>query len=212
MFSAELEARLADLARRYPPGYRRAALVPMLLYIQDEVGAITDEVVEDVARRLNLTALQVHEVVGYYSMLRRQPAGRHHIQVCTNISCMLRGGDRLYEHVKQRLSLGHKETSADGTFSLEEVECIGACCWGPAIQVNYEFHHHVTPARFDELLERLKSGGKASHSTQPRLCITIRTLWRSAFSRAGLVCRIPPRSILIWRTMATKRSRRSSSR
>ena len=155
-FSAELEARLADLTRRYPAGYRRGALVPMLLYIQDEVGAITDEVVEDVGSRLSLTTLQVNEVVGYYSMLHRKPIGRHHIQVCTNISCMLRGGDRLYEHAKQRLNLKHKETSPDGVFSLEEVECIGACSWAPAVQVNYEFHHEMTPPKLDALLEDLR--------------------------------------------------------
>lgn len=157
-FSPELEARLTELFTRYPTGYRRGALVPMLLYIQDEVGAVTDEVVAEVAGRLKLTTLQIEEVVGYYSMLRRRPAGRHHIQVCTNISCLLRGADRLYEHAKQRLQLKHKETSPDGVFSLEEVECIGACCWAPAIQVNYDFHHHMTPQKFDELLERLHQG------------------------------------------------------
>src|SRR5262249_3280664 len=154
---AELEARLAELTRRYPSGYLRGAMVPMLLYIQDEVGAITDDVVEEVAGRLNLTSLQVNEVVGYYSMLHRKPAGRYHIQVCTNISCMLRGADRLYEHAKRRLNLKHKETSPDGIFSLEEVECIGACSWAPAVQVNYAFHHGMTPTKFDELVQGLRS-------------------------------------------------------
>ncbi len=162
-FSPQLEARLADLTRRYPPGYRRGALVPMLLYIQDEVGAITDQVVEEVASRLSLTALQVNEVAGYYSMLHRKPAGRHHIQVCTNISCMLRGAERLYEHARQCLNLKHKETSADGIFSLEEVECVGACSWAPAIQVNYDFHHQMTPAKFDELVEKLRMSANRVH-------------------------------------------------
>ena len=156
-FSPELEARLAGLMLRYPGGYQRGALVPMLLYIQDEVGAVTEEVVEEVASRLALTTLQVDEVVSYYSMLRRCRAGRHHIQVCTNIACMLRGADRLYEHVKQKLKLENKQTSPDGAFSLEEVECIGACCWAPAIQVNYDFYHHVTPSAFDALVEKWKS-------------------------------------------------------
>ena len=152
-FSAQLEARFAELVKRYPPGYLRAALVPMLLYAQDEVGQITDELVAEAASRLRITALQVDEVVSYYSMLRRRRAGRRHIQVCTNISCMLRGGEALYRHAQQRLGLGHGETSADGEFSLEEVECIGACSWAPAIQVNYEFHHHMTPEKFDALVE-----------------------------------------------------------
>ena len=74
-------------------------------------------------------------------MLRRKPAGKHHIQICTNISCMLTGGRELWEHACQKLGIGHKEVTPDGQFSLEEVECIGACSWAPAIQVNYEFHH-----------------------------------------------------------------------
>ena len=156
-FSLELEARLAELVKQYPQGYRRGALVPMLLYIQDEVGAITAEVVQEVASRLQLTPLQVEEVVGYYSMLRRKPAGRHHVQVCTNISCLLRGGEAIWEHARRRLGLQHKETSADGAFSLEEVECIGACSWAPAVQVGYEYYHEMTQGKFDELVEKLKS-------------------------------------------------------
>jgi NADH-quinone oxidoreductase subunit E len=159
-FSPELEARFEKLVQRYPPGYLRGALVPMLLYAQDEVGAITDELVDEVARRLRITPLQVQEVVSYYSMLHREPVGRYHVQVCTNISCLLRGGGKLWEHAQRRLGLKHKERSADGIFSLEEVECIGACSWAPAIQVNYDFHHDLTPEKFDMLVERLKSGGR----------------------------------------------------
>ncbi|MBI3698191.1 MAG: NAD(P)H-dependent oxidoreductase subunit E [Acidobacteria bacterium] len=156
-FSAELEARLADMVKRYPPGHLRGALVPMLLYIQDEVGAITEDVVQEVATRLQLTPLQVEEVVGYYSMLRRQPAGRHHVQVCTNISCLLRGGEKVWDHARRQLNLQHKETSPDGQFSLEEVECIGACSWAPAVQVGYDYYHEMSPEKFDELVEKLKN-------------------------------------------------------
>jgi NADH-quinone oxidoreductase subunit E len=156
-FSPELEARLAELVKRYPPGYKRGALVPMLLYVQDEAGAISEEVVAEAAERLGISTLQVEEVVGYYSMLRRRPAGRHHVQVCTNISCMLRGAEQLYEHAQRQLGLRHEETSADGEFSLEEVECMGACSWAPAIQVNYDFHHNMTPEKFDALVEKLRN-------------------------------------------------------
>jgi NADH-quinone oxidoreductase subunit E len=155
-FSPELEARIAELSRRYPPGYQRGALVPMLLYAQDEVGAVTADVIGEIARRLNLTPLQVEEVVSYYSMLRNKRAGRRHIQICTNISCLLRGAERLWEHARQRLGVGHKETTPDGEFSLEEVECLGACSWAPALQVNYDFHHHMTPEKLDALLDQLK--------------------------------------------------------
>jgi len=157
-FSAELEARFTELAGRYPAGYERAALIPMLLWAQDEVGWITGEVLEEIASRLRLTALQVEEVVSYYSMLRREPAGRHHVQICTNVSCLLRGGERLWEHARQRLGLANKEASADGRFSLEEVECMGACSWAPAVQVNYRFHHQMTPEKLDALIDTLQDG------------------------------------------------------
>ena len=130
----------------------------MLLYAQDEVGLLTDELIADVAGRLSLTTLQVEEVVSYYTMLRRKPAGRHHVQICTNISCMLRGAERLWDHARRRLNLADKETSPDGRFSLEEVECMGACSWAPALQVNYDFHHQMTPEKLDALLEKLTAG------------------------------------------------------
>jgi NADH-quinone oxidoreductase subunit E len=155
-FSPELEARLADLLTRYPEGRQRGALVPMLMYTQDEVGAITPEVMEELAKRLGISVLQVDEVVGYYSMLHKKPQGKYHVQVCTNVACMLRGGAELYEQARKRLGVGHKQTQPSGKCSLEEVECIGACSWAPAIQVNYDFHHDVTPEKLDQILEGLQ--------------------------------------------------------
>ncbi len=155
-FSPELEARFAKLLESYPPGRTRSAVVPMLLYAQDEVGHISNELIEEVARRCKVTPLQVDEVVGYYSMLHRKPLGRYHVQVCTNISCLLRGGEELYEHASRELGVGNKQVTADGQFSLEEVECMGACSWAPAIQINYDFHHFVTPEKLDALVARLR--------------------------------------------------------
>jgi NADH-quinone oxidoreductase subunit E len=128
----------------------------MLMYAQDEVGAVTGELVEEVARRTGITPLQVNEVVTYYSMLHGKPLGKHHIQICTNISCLLTGGAQLWEHACRKLGIGHREVTEDGQFSLEEVECIGACSWAPALQVNYEFHHDMTPEKLDRLIESLR--------------------------------------------------------
>jgi NADH-quinone oxidoreductase subunit E len=86
--------------------------------------------------------------------------GKFHVQVCTNISCMLRGGEELYDHCKERLGVGHKQTTPDGVFSLEEVECIGACSWAPAVQVNYDFHENLTPAAMDKVLDTYRSKAK----------------------------------------------------
>src|SRR4051795_9813402 len=126
-FSPALEARFEKLLKSYPPGRERSAVVPMLLYAQDEIGSVTRELVEEVARRCGVTALQVDEVIGYYSMLHRKPLGKFHVQVCTNIACQAVGGDQLYEHAGRSLGLKNKEISADGLISLEEVECMGAC-------------------------------------------------------------------------------------
>jgi NADH-quinone oxidoreductase subunit E len=157
--SVELEARFEKLLKSYPPGRERSAVVPMLLYAQDELGAVTPELVQEVARRTGITPLQVDEVVTYYSMLHRRPLGKHHIQVCTNISCLLSGGAELWGHACRKLGIGNKEVTADGEFSLEEVECIGACSWAPAVQVNYEFQHQMTPEKLDRLIESLRKAG-----------------------------------------------------
>jgi NADH-quinone oxidoreductase subunit E len=157
--SAELEARFEKLLKSYPPGRERSAVVPMLLYAQDELGAVTPELVQEVARRTGITPLQVDEVVTYYSMLHRRPLGKHHLQICTNISCLLSGGAELWGHACRKLGIGNKEVTADGQFSLEEVECIGACSWAPAVQVNYEFQHEMTPEKLDRLIESLSKAG-----------------------------------------------------
>ena len=156
-FSPELEARFAKMIANYPPGRQKGALIPMLLYAQDEVGAVTDEVIDEVARRLQVSRVEIEEVLGYYTMLTREPRGKHHIQICTNISCMLTGGEELFEHACRRLGIGNRQKTADGQFSLEEVECLGACSWAPAMQVNYDFHYQMTPEKLDQLIDRLRN-------------------------------------------------------
>ena len=143
VFSPQLAARFDALVRKYP--VQRSALVPMLLYAQDEIGYLSETAIAEIADRLSLTVLDVRNVATYYSMLRFKPAGKFNIQVCTNISCMLRGAYDLFDRFQDELRIGHKGVTPDGVFSLEEVECIGACCWAPAIQVNYEFHDELTP-------------------------------------------------------------------
>jgi NADH-quinone oxidoreductase subunit E len=155
-FSPQLEERFARMLQNYPPGRQRAALIPMLMYAQDEVGSITPEVAGEVASRLGIQTLQVDEVVGYYTMLRKQRMGRTHLQICTNISCLLTGGEELWEHACKRLGIGHNQVTADGLISLEEVECIGACSWAPALQTNYDFHHHMTIEKLDKLIDELR--------------------------------------------------------
>ena len=153
-----LDEKFKTLVSRYP--VKRSALIPMLLYGQDHFGFLSDQLLDEIAARLDLNRIEVEETLEYYSMLRRKPAGRYHIQVCTNISCMARGGKELLEHVKRRLGIGHKEVSPSGTFSVEEVECMGACTGAPCMQVNYDFYENLDPEKVDALFEQLEKGRK----------------------------------------------------
>jgi NADH-quinone oxidoreductase subunit F len=154
--SPQLSAKFEQLQGRYP--VKRSALIPMLMYAQDDQGCVSDEMIAEIARRLDLHTVQVEETLAYYSMLHRKPVGKHHVQVCTNVACMLRGGYEVLEQAKKRLEIGHKEVTTDGMFSLEEVECIGACTGAPAIQVNYDFYENLTPLKFDRIIENLDRG------------------------------------------------------
>ena len=154
VFSPKLAARFDALAEKYPA--KRSALIPMLLYAQDEVGYLSDAVIAEIADRLSITPLEVRNVATYYSMLRFKPAGKFNVQVCTNISCTLRGAYEVLERFQEELGIGHKGVTADGVFSLEEVECIGACCWAPAVQVNYAFHDELTPEGVPGILDQYR--------------------------------------------------------
>ena len=153
-FSDEFEARFTQMLTHYPT--RRSVLVPTLLYAQDEVGFLSEEVIAELAQRLELTELEVRNVISYYSMLTTKPRGKFNVQVCTNISCMLRGGEELLHHCEKKLGIGHKGTTSDGLFSLEEVECIGACSWAPAMMLNYDFHENLTPEKVDGLIAGIR--------------------------------------------------------
>ena len=154
IFSPELAARFDKLVTLYP--LRRSALIPMLLYAQDEIGYISPAVMAEVAARIGIQENDVLSVLSYYSLLRTKPAGKFNVQVCTNICCMLRGGNELFEHCSKRLGIGHKGVTPDGVFSLEEVECIGACSWAPAAQINYDFHENLTPESMDKVLDEYR--------------------------------------------------------
>ncbi|OLB21888.1 MAG: NAD(P)H-dependent oxidoreductase subunit E [Acidobacteriales bacterium 13_2_20CM_55_8] len=153
-FSEQFESRFAEMLTHYPT--KRSVLVPTLLYAQDESGSLSDEVIKEIAGRLELTELEVRNVISYYSMLTTHPRGKYNVQVCTNIACLLRGADELFEHCEKKFGVKHKGTTADGLFSLEEVECIGACSWAPAVQVNYDFHENLTTEKLDNVLDEYR--------------------------------------------------------
>ena len=157
-----LEQKFQALVQRYP--IKRSALVPMALYAQDVFGYVSEDLISEIANRLDLSPLHVNETLAYYSMIRRKPVGKYHVQVCTNVSCMLRGGNEVYDFLQKKLEIGNKQVTADGMFSLEEVECIGACTGAPAIQVNYDFYENLTERRTDDLLDALDMGSRPATS------------------------------------------------
>lgn len=159
VFSPQLAARFDALVQKYP--VKRSALVPMLLYAQDEVGYLSHEVIAEIAIRIGITELEVRNVASYYSMLRFKPAGKYNVQVCTNISCMLRGAYEVLDKFREELGIDHKDITKDGVFSLEEVECIGACCWAPAVQVNYDFHDDLTPDQVPAIVAQYRAKSAA---------------------------------------------------
>jgi NADH-quinone oxidoreductase subunit E len=154
MLPERLTKKFDELISRYP--LKRSAMVPLLLYAQDEVGHVSDEVIDEVARRVDVRPVEVIEVIAYYSMLHRRPLAKYNVQVCTNISCMLRGADEVFEHCAKKLGIKHKQVTPDGLFSLEEVECLGACCGAPSMQINYDYYENLTPEKLDALIDELK--------------------------------------------------------
>ena len=142
-----LDAEARKILEKYDQ--KRAATLPLLHLAQDKVGHVTPEVEQWVSRWTEVPVVHVHEVVTFYTMFHQEPVGRHHIRFCTTTSCMLRGGERLLEHLKKKLS-------SDGRVSLEEVECLCACEQAPMMQVGDEYHGDLTLEKIDTILERLK--------------------------------------------------------
>ena len=149
----QLEAKFQTLEKRYP--LLRSALIPMLLYAQDQFGYVSNEMVAEIARRLGLNTLQVTETMAYYSMLRRKPAGKYILQVCRNISCFLAGATDIVAYLESRLGVRAGGTTADGKFTLMTVECLGNCDHAPCLMINDDDYGPVTRETLDGLLKRL---------------------------------------------------------
>jgi NADH-quinone oxidoreductase subunit E len=128
----------------------------MLLESQEEFGYLNAACIEEISRLLEIPEIDIREVISFYSMLRTSPVGKYHIQVCTNISCMLLHSETMLEHLSRKLGIRPGETTPDRRFSLAEVECLGACCNAPAMQVNQVYYENLTLERVDQILEELK--------------------------------------------------------
>jgi NADH-quinone oxidoreductase subunit E len=142
---------------KFPPDRKRSAVIAALRAAQHDVGYLSRESMDAVADYLGLPKIQVYEVATFYSMFETRPVGRHHISVCTNISCMLCGGDELLAHVEKRLGIKVGESTADGRFYLKrEEECLAACNNAPMMMVDHVYFENLTPEKVDEILDRHK--------------------------------------------------------
>jgi NADH-quinone oxidoreductase subunit E len=153
--SPEREKRGRELiAEHHHP---QSALIPFLQFCQEQDGYVTQAAIADAAALTGLTAGEVESIASFYSLLYQKPVGKNIIQVCRTLGCMLRGADELQAHIKSRLGIGDRETTADGAFTYEEVECLAACDKAPCLQRNLHYYYNVTPAEFDKLLDQWKA-------------------------------------------------------
>jgi len=162
-FSAASKRRIAELVSRYPR--KHAALIPTLYIAQNEFGYLKPEVMELVAAELEIPLASVMATSTFYTMLHKKPVGKYHVQICGNVSCYLRGCDDLIATARQVLGIGLGETTPDGLFTLEEVQCLAACGSAPALQVNKDDHFDVTPQALRALLEQLRDDADAGQKT-----------------------------------------------
>ncbi len=173
--SPENEVLAGQIIARYPRS--RSALIPLLHVAQQQDGWVTDEAMAHIGELLDLSSAEVLGTCSFYEMFKREPVGRYLVNVCTNISCQLLGGEELLEHVERRLGVKAGATTADGLFTVEDVECIAACTEAPCLQVNYRYFHRLTHEGFDALVDDLRAGRRTGeippHGTTTRVRQTV---------------------------------------
>ncbi len=154
-FTEENIQKIDGILKRYP--LKQPAVMPVLFLAQEQNGFISNEVMKEVAETLEMTPEEVLGVVTFYTMYHQKQMGKYHVQVCTNVSCMLRGGYELYEKVKEKLGIDNMQVTDDKIFSLEEVECMGSCGTAPMIAVNEDYYENLTKEKVVEILDSLKN-------------------------------------------------------
>jgi NADH-quinone oxidoreductase E subunit len=155
-FAPEVRAELDRIVEKYP--VKRSALIPALQLAQKQNGYISSAVMQHVAGIFEISAMDVWGVVSFYSMLKTHPIGEYHFQLCSNLSCNLMGSGALLRRIEERLGIRAGETRADGKFSLERVECLGACGGGPCVQINVDYFECATPEMIDGIISALEKG------------------------------------------------------
>jgi NADH-quinone oxidoreductase subunit E len=150
---SDLKEQIKGFMARYPT--RRSAIMPALCLAQEREGSLHGEILKDIADVLDVPEIWVYEITSFYSMFHSEPVGKFHIQLCTNVSCLLCRAGQLLEHLEQRLQIGAGDTTPDGLFTLSTVECLGSCDTAPVFMVNEQYHENMSEDRIDELLDNL---------------------------------------------------------
>lgn len=163
-FTSENSNLAREIIDRYPRS--RSALIPLLHLAQEQDGYVAEDAMEHIAELLEITPAEVLGTCSFYEMFKREPVGEYLVNVCTNISCLLRGGEELLEHLENRLGIKAGATTADGKFTLEDVECVAACTEAPCLQVNYRYFGNISHDEVDTLLEDLRGGRRAHEIPQ----------------------------------------------
>jgi len=153
-FTEENLKRIEEVRKKYPTAL--AAVMPVIYIAQEQNGYLSNEAMEEIAFVLGIDKVNVLSVVTFYTMYHTKPMGKYHIQVCTNVSCMLRGGYEIWDQVKEKIGLDHMQVSENRMFSLEEVECMGACGYAPMLAVNEDYFENLTKEKVEEILDSLK--------------------------------------------------------
>ena len=156
MLSRESLAKIDSEIAKYPAEQKSSAVMAALRIAQEELGSLSEPLMDHIAGLLGMRPIEVYEVATFYSMYDLKPVGRHKICVCTNISCMLRGSDQVVKHLENRLGIRMGETTTDGQYTLKEVECLAACVGAPMFQIGKKYYENLTPERIDEILGELK--------------------------------------------------------
>lgn len=157
-FTPENLEKAKAIIAKYPAGRQQSAVMPLLDLAQRQVGWTSIAVIEAIADMLEMAPIRVQEVVTFYTMYNQRPVGKHHVQVCTNICCLLNGSDGVSDAAKEALGVDWGETTPDGQFTLSEVECLGACVNAPMMQINDDYYEGLTPDSTKAVLEALKRG------------------------------------------------------
>jgi NADH-quinone oxidoreductase subunit E len=170
VFDEEIRQRAREILARYPADRTRSALLPLLHLVQSVEGHVSPAGVEFCADVLGINKAQVGAVASFYTMYKRRPTGDFLVSVCTNTMCNVLGGQEVYDTVAEHLGVGHDETTADGSITLEHAECLAACDYGPVVTVNYDFFDNVTPGAAVDLVDELRAGNRPQPSRGARLC------------------------------------------